>query len=137
MKKFDIRKYIWNVFELTIAQDIGNVKTGLELFIQNMELGRYRYKGVTNVDFRALGDKWNLLSEQDRQYQVMVFNTIIDKSMIDLSRLWNDKDRKAFMDICFIDKKVYGIPELQTQKKPNTKHKYKKRKYKKGKKKEL
>lgn len=91
MKKFDIRKYIWNVFELTIAQDIGNVKTGLELFIQNMELGRYRYKGVTNIDFRTLGDKWNLLSEQDRQYQVMVFNTIIDKSMIDLSRLWNDK----------------------------------------------
>lgn len=41
------------------------------------------------------------------------------------------------MDICFIDKKVYGIPERQTQKKPNTKHKYKKRKYKKGKKKEL
>lgn len=50
MKKFDIRKYIWNVFELTIAQEVGNVKTGLELFIQNMELGRYRYKGVTNVD---------------------------------------------------------------------------------------
>lgn len=132
MKKFDIRKYIWNVFELTIAQEVGNVKTGLELFIQNMELGRYRYKGVTNVDFKALGEKWNTLPESEQEYQVMVFNSIINKSIFTLSEFWRNKDRKAFMDFCFMDKKVFGIPEREV-KKPNTKKKYRKRKHKKHK----
>ena len=62
----------------------------------------------------------------------MVFNSIINKSIFTLSEFWRNKDRKAFMDFCFMDKKVFGIPEREV-KKPNTKKKYRKRKHKKHK----
>lgn len=127
--KFDIRKYIWNVFELTVAQNVSSVYIGLDLFIANMELTRYRYKGTSNVDYNTIGTKWNKLSIQEKDYQRLVFKSIVtDRNIVELNRYWRLKDIKGFNDFCFMDLEIFGLKPFEIQKKKSKpKRKYKKR----------
>ena len=45
-KNFDIRNYIWNIFELSNSNKIKNLNLAFDLFTTNLYLGCERYKGI-------------------------------------------------------------------------------------------
>ena len=121
---FDIRNYIWNIFEISITQKLGNVRAALDLFIINVELGYSRYNGADYLDYSNISDLWNELSESDKNRQKKIFNNIICKVFTKLSKAWYTRDRQVFNALCFTE---LEDSEDALNSKPNNKDKRKKK----------
>ena len=110
MASFDIRKYMWNIFEIYRTQDMDNVRLALDMFITNMELGMDRYEGATDIDYTKLHDSWDALSEAEHIHEKLIFNKVLTKVYLQLCDAWRAKDRRKFDALCLVDLSMFGIP---------------------------
>lgn len=110
MASFDIRKYMWNIFEIYRTQDIDNVRLALDMFIANMELGYDRYDGASDVDYSKLHDVWDDMSEAEHVHEKLIFNKVLTKVYLQLCDAWRAKDRRKFDSLCMVDLSMFGIP---------------------------
>ena len=74
---FDIRNYMWEIFELSQSREVHNVRLALDLFLVNVELGESRYEGAS-MDYASIMLLWNKLSDQEKELQKDEFNLILD-----------------------------------------------------------
>lgn len=115
---FDIRDYMWNVFEIAEELKVENIRIALDLFIVNMELGRERYHGSSYKKYTTLQKKWEPLTETQRNKQRIIFNEVIHKVYPALRDAWNNKDRNEFDAYAHCDLTHFGITETNPLHKP-------------------
>lgn len=99
-KDFDIRHYVWNIYEISDFYKLKNMTVALDMFVTNIELGCDRYSGASEIDYIKLRRQWNRTSKQYRSYERIVFDTIIQISYSKLCRAWVKKDKHGFINIC-------------------------------------
>lgn len=100
---FDIRNYIWNIFEISKAQDTNNIKLSLDMFITNMELSRERYEGASSLDYKKLHNDWANLGNNGQSIQRDIFNKVMYNVYVALCDAWRAKDRRKFDLLCFAE----------------------------------
>ena len=98
--KFDIRDYMWQIFQIAFYNNITNIRIGLDLFLMNLELKRERYRGSTNISYRKIGNLWNDLTEAGQVHQKLIFNRIIHLNYLDLCKAYKDRRRDIFNELC-------------------------------------
>ena len=96
MKAFDITYYMWNVFELTKANKLSNIFSGLDLFVKNLELGYERYPGSGIDNFDIVCKRWNKLGDAYKNREKLFFRNMINKGFGVLCDSWNAGDKKSF-----------------------------------------
>ena len=100
---FDIRYHIWNVFEISRAQGIGNLQEALEMLLTNIELGTCRYKGATQINYFDCMKKICKTPKEKRPDQRKLFSKCMERCSTGLFKAWKDQDREAFEKICLQD----------------------------------
>ena len=108
---FDVRDYMWNVFEIANELHVENIRIALDLFIVNIELGRERYHGSSFKKYPTLHKKWEPLTESERNKQRIIFNEVIHKAYPALRDAWNSNDRETFDALAHCSLRHFGIPE--------------------------
>lgn len=93
---FDIRDYMWNIFELSKTEDVHNVRLALDLFLVNVELGEDRYEGADELDYNKIMHKYLMLNTHERELQREEFNAILDINYKSLCNCWHCKNRMEF-----------------------------------------
>ena len=106
---FDIRHHIWNVFELSKEQKVDNLYEALEMFLLNVELGRPRYKGATQVDYFDLMKKVCKTPINKRRDQKEIFNACMERNNNALIKAWKEQNRESFEEICLNDLIFYRM----------------------------
>lgn len=128
---FDIRDYIWDIFELSNVQNIHNVLLSYEFFMTNVELGINRYKGL-DIDYVDLRNRWNSLSERSKEYQKDVFISLINLNYKHICEAWNNHNKDDFTKFVHKDITIYHYDELhdriEFEYKKKVKHKKRKKK---------
>ena len=107
--KFDIRDYMWQIFQIAFYNNITNIRIGLDLFLMNLELKRERYRGSTNISYRKIGNLWNDLTEAGQVHQKLIFNRIIHLNYLDLCKAYKDRRRDIFNKLCRVDLSMFDI----------------------------
>ena len=92
---FDIRDYMWNIFELSKTEDVHDVRLALDLFLVNVELGENRYEGAA-LNYNKIMHKYFMLNICERELQREEFNAILDVNYKNLCNCWQCKNRKGF-----------------------------------------
>lgn len=92
---FDIRNYMWEIFELSQSGEVHNVRLALDLFLVNVELGESRYEGAS-MDYASIMLLWNKLSDQEKELQKDEFNLILDINYKCLCDYWVMNNRERF-----------------------------------------
>lgn len=100
---FDIRYHIWNVFEISTAQGIGNLQEALEMLLANVELGLPRYKGATQINYFDCMKKICKTPKEKRLDQRLLFNKCMERCSSALFKAWKEQDREKFNQICIED----------------------------------
>lgn len=100
---FDIRYHIWNVFEISKAQGVGNLQEALEMFLTNVDLGRPRYKGATQIDYFDCMRKVSKTPKEKRPDQRLLFSKCMERCSTRLFKAWKDQDREEFNRVCVED----------------------------------
>ena len=100
MDEFDIRDYIWNVFEISRKQK-KNIYAAFNMFITNVAYGHEKYDGAIYVHYKNLNKSWEDLTEPEKDYQRKVFKKVVRKYKYQLRKAWNNKNRLKFHTICF------------------------------------
>lgn len=108
-KGFDIRDYMWHIYEISAANEVGNIRFALDMLIINMETGMERYEGASELDYTALHDEWDKFSEAEKIYQKIIFHKVIHKVYFNLSDAWRAKDRPKFEKLCYVDLTMLGV----------------------------
>ncbi len=108
MKDFDIRDYIWNIYEICDFQKISNLNLALNMFIENLDLGYERYDG-TCLNYKELSKIWNGLPNSYRIHEKLIFKKVLDTSYGKLCKAWNNKNKNKFNTICKSVRMKYGI----------------------------
>lgn len=125
--EFDIRDYIWDIFEISRVQNIENANMALRMFMVNLEFGKERYSGSTKIDYYKLRKEWANLSFKERSRQLLVATKLIEYKYPKLYDHWIRNDKSGFCNISYLSPNTYGVPS-----KPKTqvkqKRKYTKRK---------
>ena len=107
MKEFDIRDYIWNIYEISNFYKFTNVYSALDMFIENLDLGYNRYAG-TDLDFETLSKIWKQLPKSYHTHEKAVFKHVLDVSFSKLCDAWKSKNRADFDKACKV-RIIYGI----------------------------
>ena len=108
MKDFDIREYVWNIYELCNFHKLTNLNLALDMFIENLDIGYERYEGA-NLEYEKLYDIWANLPESYRAHEKMIFKKVLDNSYGKLCEAWNKKDKDNFTTICKSVRMKYGL----------------------------
>lgn len=103
MDVFNIRDYIWNVFEICQYNKINNIRIALELFLKNIEIGRNRYPGCTNINYGKLTKLYSNSTKAYIRKQKIIFNKIIHIAYGNLSKAFRENDKCKFEKYCNID----------------------------------
>ena len=101
MDEFDIRDYIWNVYEIS-RKHRTNVYNAFNMFITNIAYGHEKYYGAIYIHYKTLNKEWEDLTEPEKDYQRKVFKKVTKKYKGQLRKAWNNKDRLKFHSICFM-----------------------------------
>ena len=107
MKEFDIRDYIWNIYEISSYYKLNSIYTALDMFIENLDLGYKRYAG-TELDFESLSKVWKQLPKSYHTHEKAVFRHVIDIAFGKICDAWKAKDRDKFDKACRV-RMIYGI----------------------------
>ena len=108
MKDFDIRNYIWNIYEICDFHNLTNLNLAFDMFIENLNLGYERYEGA-NLEYEYLSNIWNNLPDSYHVHEKIIFKRVLDSSYGKLCELWNKKDKEKFIFICKSIRMKYGI----------------------------
>lgn len=100
MDEFDIRDYIWNVFEIAREQK-KNIYIAFNMFITNVAYGYKKYDGAICLHYKDLNKSWEDLTEPEKDYQRKVFKKVVRKYKRQLKKAWNNRNRLKFHSICF------------------------------------
>ena len=95
MEYFDIRNFIWNVFELAEYNELSNIFYGLDMLIANLSLPKIRYEGST-LKYKEPSEFWMDLTYERKQSQRKLFSITIRYHYIDLYEAYLDNDRDLF-----------------------------------------
>ena len=109
MKDFDIRDYMWNIYEISNYQKLNNVRLALDMFIENIQLGYDRYKGASGVDYKLLSKVWNSKTESYHIHEKIIFNKVLHVTYKKLCDAWKHQDRAAFNAACRVSLMMFGI----------------------------
>lgn len=96
---FDIRKYVWNIFEISVANKV-DTKFAFELFITNVTLGKERYGGATDVDYRVLKMVWEELNEKDASIIEHTYSSLLNDKHVELYKAWRSGNKELFYNLC-------------------------------------
>lgn len=107
MGRFDIRVYIWNVYEICDFNKLKDIYLAFDMFIENLELGYERYKGA-NLDYESISNEWKSSPKSYQIYEKLIFKYIINKSQDKLCNAWVKKNKINFANAC----KVYFIHQV-------------------------
>lgn len=107
MKEFDIRNYIWNIYEISSFYKLTSVYSALDMFIENLDLGYSRYAG-TDLDFETLSKIWKQLPKSYHTHEKAVFHKVLDVSYGRLCDAWKSKNKEEFDKACKV-RMTYGI----------------------------
>lgn len=118
---FDIRDYIWNVFEISKEQNTSNINIALDLFIENINLGRERYKGLSFLDYDQLSKYWWNLSDKERKMQIVIFNKIMNNRFVKLREAWVMNNRNLFNILAHPSYKTIGVKRINKYRRNNKK----------------
>lgn len=108
--EFDIREYMWDVFEISKVQDIDNANMALRMFMVNLEFGKERYRGSSYIDYRKLRKEWGSLIYTERSRQLLVASKLIEYMYPKLFDAWKENDKTKFSNVCYRDLNPYGVP---------------------------
>ena len=106
---FDIRDYIWNIFEISKEQNTDDISTAFDMFIENLNLGRDRYKGCDNLDYSKVSKSWLSMKDSARDKQIRIFNKIIESRFIRLRDAWMDDNKSLFEVLSHPSYKYIGV----------------------------
>lgn len=95
---FDICDYVWDIFCLSEAEDVHNVRLALDLFLINVELGEGRYEG-SDLNYESIMKKYVKLNIYEKELQKEKFNAILDIAYRDLCTYWCCNNKEDF-NIC-------------------------------------
>lgn len=96
---FNIKDYMWNIFEITNYNHIDNIKIGLDLFIMNLELRKERYKGAYKINYDIIGKQWNSLLYAQKLRQKQYFNEIIKYNYLKLCKEFRSNRFDKFINL--------------------------------------
>lgn len=96
---FDVRDYMWDVFEIRNFNNLLNIRSAFDMFIVNIELGQKRYDGA-DLNYYKLNKKWNMLFDFQKKHEIEIFNKIIDKEYIELLTMWRNNNKLYFYSLC-------------------------------------
>lgn len=102
---FDIRNYIWNIFEISVANKV-DTKFAFELFMTNVTLGKERYGGATGVNYRVLNMVWEEMSEKDASIVEHTYSSLLNDKHVELYKAWRLNDKELFNNLCGISLNV-------------------------------
>lgn len=108
-KKFDVRDYIWYIYEIFTTNEVGNIRFALDMFIINTETEIERYQGITKLDYVAINKKWSKLSEPEKIYQKILFNKLMHKVYFNLLDAWKENNHYKFEKLCRVDLTMQGV----------------------------
>ena len=117
MKDFDIRNYMWNVWEISNHNKLNNIRIALDMFIENLELGYERYGGASGVDYNSLSKIWRRQSESYHTHEKIIFNKVIHKSYTNLCDAWSSRNRAKFEEACWVNLMMFGIARTDPDRK--------------------
>lgn len=108
-KRFDVRDYMWYIYEIFTINEVGNIRFALDMFIINVETEIERYQCITKLDYAAINKKWNKLSEAEKIYQKILFNKLMHKAYFNLLDAWKENNHYKFEKLCRVDLTMQGI----------------------------
>lgn len=109
MKDFDIRDYMWNIYEISNYNKLDNTRIALDMFLENVELGYARYEGASNIDYSKLSEIWNNKPESCHIHEKIIFNKVLHVSYSRLCKAWKRGDREAFNEACRVSLMMFGV----------------------------
>lgn len=110
MEYFDIRNYIWNVFELSEYNDLSSIFYGLDMLIANLTLPSIRYKGST-LKYKEPSKLWMDLGYVAKQSQRKLFSITIRYHYINLYEAYCANDKELFEQIALSKIDLDKVPE--------------------------
>ena len=113
MENFNIRNYIWNIYEISDFHNHADIRMALDMFIANLDFGYERYAGATGIDYEELSKQWLSKSKSYHIHQKLIFNKIINTVFGDLCDAWKLKDKNAFEKACFSCITMFGIEAVK------------------------
>lgn len=111
MKEFDIRDFIWNIYEICEFHKLTNLNLAFDMFVENLNLGYDRYEG-TYLNYEELHKTWSQLSDSYQMHEKMIFKKVLDSSYGRLCDSWNKKDKENFNSICRSVRTKYGLLKI-------------------------
>ena len=64
--KFNIRSYIWEIFEIRKYYNLSNIKLAFNMFMANIKLGYERYHGSSRENYSILSRKYYRLPNKNK-----------------------------------------------------------------------
>lgn len=110
MEDFDIRDYIWNIFEIRKYNRTKGIYPALNMFISNVAFGYEKYKGALFIHYKNASEDWNDLTEPEKDIQRSMFKKVMYYLGDDLYKAWSSHNRIDFYSICYTDISEFGPP---------------------------
>lgn len=107
--EFNIKNYIWNIFEIMESQHISDSRLAFNMFIVNLELGRERYHGARYVRYGKLHNVWTKMTDDDKHVQEQIYNRIMSKLSPALIAAFSSRNRFEFEILAHLDLISLGI----------------------------
>ena len=111
---FNIRDYMWEIFELSTSEEVHNVKLALDLFLTNVELGEERYEG-SSIDYSSISHEWNRLTEYEKELQRKEFEIILNINYRYLVKYWLLHKRTLFDYIAHEEIHIDELDRIQDE----------------------
>lgn len=91
-----IQDYIWNIFEIWHEEKCANINDAYDMFILNIELETYRYRGTKHISLKKLHKQWFNLGKYIQARQKKIFNDIVSANALFLVRSFVNNDKEEF-----------------------------------------
>lgn len=121
MESFDIRDYIWNIFEIRKYNRTKGIYPALNMFITNVAFGYAKYKGALFIHYKDASEEWNDLTEPEKDIQRSMFKKVMYYLGDDLYKAWSSHNRMSFYSICYTDISKFDPPACHKSKNKRSK----------------
>ena len=100
---FDIRNYMWNVYEIYNYHKLDSLYKALDLFMTNVQLGMARYSGATGANYVDMQIKLHNTRKKKVLLQRKIFESCLLRNESKLKEAWESRNRELFEQVCLDD----------------------------------